>query len=70
MEEDFKLVGNDGLFQEYLKIGQILSNTFQTIHEMFSSPVWPHNHICCCLPPGPALLNNWLKIRLDAQKFV
>jgi len=57
MEEDYKLVENDGLFQEYLEM--ILQFGFITI-------------FVAAFPLAPlfALLNNWVEIRLDAQKFV
>jgi len=57
MEEDYKLVGNDGLFQEYLEM--VLQFGFITI-------------FVAAFPLAPlfALLNNWVEIRLDAQKFV
>jgi len=44
MEEDYKLVGNDGLFQEYLEMGQLdLDNLSQLC---YSSSVWFHYNIC------------------------
>merc|ERR1719402_1847378 len=57
MEHDYKLVGNDGLFQEYLEM--VLQFGFITI-------------FVAAFPLAPlfALLNNWVEIRLDAQKFV
>ena len=57
IESDYRLVGNEGLFQEYLEM--VLQFGFITI---FVAP-FP-------LAPLFALLNNWVEIRLDAQKFV
>merc|ERR1719336_400732 len=56
-ESDYRLVGNEGLFQEYLEM--VLQFGFITIFVA----AFP-------LPPLFALLNNWVEIRLDAQKFV
>merc|ERR1719150_2761745 len=57
MECDYKLVENEGLFQEYLEM--VLQFGFITI-------------FVAAFPLAPlfALLNNWVEIRLDAQKFV
>ena len=72
MEEDFKLVGNDGLFQEYLEMGQ----TVKCFHKFNSKiSVLQFGFITifvAAFPLAPlfALLNNWVEIRLDAQKFV
>ncbi|XP_023344103.1 anoctamin-7 [Eurytemora carolleeae] len=57
MEQDYKLVENEGLFQEYLEM--VLQFGFITIF-VAAFPLAP---LC-------ALLNNWMEIRLDAQKFV
>merc|ERR1719266_2815919 len=57
MEMDYKLVENEGLFQEYLEM--VLQFGFITIFVA----AFP-------LAPFFALLNNWLEIRLDAQKFI
>jgi len=57
MEDDFKLAENEGLFEEYLEM--ILQFGFITIF-VASFP----------LAPVFALLNNWVEIRLDAQKFI
>jgi len=57
MEKDYKLVENEGLFQEYLEM--VLQFGFITIFVA----AFP-------LAPFFALLNNWVEIRLDAQKFV
>merc|ERR1719219_1908225 len=57
MEMDYKLVENEGLFQEYLEM--VLQFGFITIFVA----AFP-------LAPFFALLNNWVEIRLDAQKFV
>ncbi|XP_025082968.1 anoctamin-7-like isoform X2 [Pomacea canaliculata] len=56
-EEDYELIENEGLFQEYLEI--VLQFGFITI-------------FVAAFPLAPlfALLNNWVEIRLDAQKFV
>ena len=56
-ESDYRLVGNEGLFQEYLEM--VLQFGFITI-------------FVAAFPLAPlfALLNNWVEIRLDAQKFV
>ncbi|KAG0721119.1 Anoctamin-7 [Chionoecetes opilio] len=57
-EADYQLIDNEGLFQEYLEMG--------------ISPVRVHHHLRRGVPLGAlfALLNNWVEIRLDAQKFV
>lgn len=56
-EEDFELIENEGLFEEYLEM--VLQFGFITI-------------FVAAFPLAPlfALLNNWVEIRLDAQKFV
>ncbi|XP_055953568.1 anoctamin-7-like [Argiope bruennichi] len=56
-EEDYQLIENEGLFQEYLEM--VLQFGFITI-------------FVAAFPLAPlfALLNNWVEIRLDAQKFV
>ncbi|XP_059486515.1 anoctamin-7-like isoform X2 [Neocloeon triangulifer] len=56
-DEDFQLITNEGLFQEYLEM--VLQFGFITI-------------FVAAFPLAPlfALLNNWVEIRLDAQKFV
>merc|ERR1719242_1818110 len=57
MGMDYKLVENEGLFQEYLEM--VLQFGFITIFVA----AFP-------LAPFFALLNNWVEIRLDAQKFI
>ncbi|XP_033750082.1 anoctamin-7-like isoform X2 [Pecten maximus] len=56
-EEDYELLDNEGLFEEYLEM--VLQFGFITI-------------FVAAFPLAPlfALLNNWVEIRLDAQKFV
>ncbi|KAK3105042.1 hypothetical protein FSP39_015898 [Pinctada imbricata] len=56
-EEDYELIDNEGLFEEYLEM--VLQFGFITI-------------FVAAFPLAPlfALLNNWVEIRLDAQKFV
>ncbi|XP_007443076.1 anoctamin-7-like [Python bivittatus] len=56
-ESDYKLLPYDGLFDEYLEM--VLQFGFITIFVA-----------ACPLAPLFALLNNWVEIRLDAQKFV
>ncbi|RXG70049.1 Anoctamin-7 [Armadillidium vulgare] len=55
--DDYKLIENEGLFQEYLEM--VLQFGFLTI-------------FVAAFPLAPlfALLNNWVEIRLDAKKFV
>merc|ERR1712012_937706 len=57
IEQDYLLVENEGLFQEYLEM--VLQFGFITI-------------FVAAFPLAPlfALLNSWVEIRLDAQKFV
>uniref|UniRef100_A0A674K9S9 Anoctamin n=1 Tax=Terrapene triunguis TaxID=2587831 RepID=A0A674K9S9_9SAUR len=56
-EEDYELIECEGLFEEYLEM--VLQFGFITI-------------FVAAFPLAPlfALLNNWVEIRLDAQKFV
>ncbi|XP_054856935.1 anoctamin-7-like [Eublepharis macularius] len=56
-EEDFELIECEGLFEEYLEM--VLQFGFITI-------------FVAAFPLAPlfALLNNWVEVRLDAQKFV
>ncbi|KAL8574872.1 hypothetical protein ACOMHN_044894 [Nucella lapillus] len=56
-EEDYELIENEGLFQEYLEM--VLQFGFITI-------------FVAAFPLAPlfALLNNWVEIRLDAHKFI
>ncbi|XP_060569747.1 anoctamin-7-like [Ruditapes philippinarum] len=56
-EADYELIPNEGLFEEYLEM--VLQFGFITI-------------FVAAFPLAPlfALLNNWLEIRIDAQKFV
>ncbi|KAJ8319968.1 hypothetical protein KUTeg_001555 [Tegillarca granosa] len=56
-EEDYELIPNEGLFEEYLEM--VLQFGFITI-------------FVAAFPLAPlfALLNNWVEIRLDAHKFV
>ena len=74
MEEDYKLVENDGLFQEYLEMSKKTSKSKIFIKLLFFS-VLQFGFITifvAAFPLAPlfALLNNWVEIRLDAQKFV
>lgn len=56
-EQDYELIANEGLFEEYLEM--VMQFGFITI-------------FVAAFPLAPlfALLNNWLEIRLDAHKFV
>ncbi|BFZ23683.1 hypothetical protein BsWGS_26722 [Bradybaena similaris] len=56
-EDDYELIENEGLFQEYLEM--VLQFGFITI-------------FVAAFPLAPlfALLNNWVEIRLDAHKFI
>ncbi|XP_061424139.1 anoctamin-7 isoform X1 [Lethenteron reissneri] len=56
-EEDYELIPCEGLFEEYLEM--VLQFGFITI-------------FVAAFPLAPlfALLNNWVELRLDAQKFV
>ncbi|XP_071839922.1 anoctamin-7-like isoform X3 [Apostichopus japonicus] len=56
-EEDYQLVPNEGLFEEYLEM--VIQFGFITV-------------FVAAFPLAPlfALLNNWIEIRLDAQKFI
>uniref|UniRef100_A0AAV2K1N8 Anoctamin n=1 Tax=Knipowitschia caucasica TaxID=637954 RepID=A0AAV2K1N8_KNICA len=56
-ERDFYLLPCEGLFDEYLEI--VLQFGFITVFVA-----------ACPLAPLFALLNNWVEIRLDAQKFL
>ncbi|XP_054838891.1 anoctamin-7-like [Eublepharis macularius] len=56
-ERDYELLPYEGLFAEYLEM--VLQFGFITIFVA-----------ACPLAPLFALLNNWVEIRLDAQKFV
>ncbi|KAM8953173.1 anoctamin-7 [Pelodytes ibericus] len=56
-QRDYKLVSYKGLFEEYLEM--VIQFGFITIFVA-----------ACPLAPLFALLNNWIEIRLDAQKFV
>uniref|UniRef100_S4R4Z6 Anoctamin n=1 Tax=Petromyzon marinus TaxID=7757 RepID=S4R4Z6_PETMA len=58
-EEDYELIPCEGLFEEYLEMGPVLQFGFITI-------------FVAAFPLAPlfALLNNWVELRLDAQKFV
>ncbi|XP_043849245.1 anoctamin-7 [Dromiciops gliroides] len=56
-EANYELLEYEGLFQEYLEM--VIQFGFITIFVA-----------ACPLAPLFALLNNWLEIRLDAQKFV
>uniref|UniRef100_A0A3B3DQN6 Anoctamin n=1 Tax=Oryzias melastigma TaxID=30732 RepID=A0A3B3DQN6_ORYME len=56
-EADYQLLVCEGLFSEYLEM--VLQFGFVTIFVA-----------ACPLAPLCALINNWLEIRLDAQKFV
>ncbi|XP_078281128.1 anoctamin-7 [Rhinoraja longicauda] len=56
-EDDYELIASEGLFDEYLEM--VLQFGFITI-------------FVAAFPLAPlfAMLNNWVEIRLDAQKFV
>ncbi|XP_066295921.1 anoctamin-7-like isoform X4 [Branchiostoma lanceolatum] len=56
-EEDYQLIENEGLFEEYLEM--VIQFGFITI-------------FVAAFPLAPlfALLNNWVEIRLDAHKYV
>ncbi|XP_059807932.1 anoctamin-7 [Hypanus sabinus] len=56
-EDDYELINSEGLFEEYLEM--VLQFGFITI-------------FVAAFPLAPlfAMLNNWVEIRLDAQKFV
>ena len=74
MEEDFKLVANDGLFQEYLEMSKN-KHYWKSPFKIFYLSVLQFGFITifvAAFPLAPlfALLNNWVEIRLDAQKFV
>uniref|UniRef100_A0A3Q3WCA1 Anoctamin n=1 Tax=Mola mola TaxID=94237 RepID=A0A3Q3WCA1_MOLML len=56
-EEDYELLVCEGLFSEYLEM--VIQFGFITIFVA-----------ACPLAPLFALVNNWVEIRLDAQKFV
>ncbi|XP_075425668.1 anoctamin-7 isoform X2 [Ascaphus truei] len=56
-ERDYKLIRCNGLFDEYLEM--VIQFGFITIFVA-----------ACPLAPFFALLNNWIEVRLDAQKFV
>ncbi|XP_040039244.2 anoctamin-7 [Gasterosteus aculeatus] len=56
-ETDYQLLGCEGLFSEYLEM--VIQFGFITIFVA-----------ACPLAPLFALINNWVEIRLDAQKFV
>ncbi|KAM4627679.1 anoctamin-7 [Polymixia lowei] len=56
-EEDYQLLMCEGLFSEYLEM--VLQFGFITIFVA-----------ACPLAPLFALVNNWIEVRLDAQKFV
>ncbi|XP_067897885.1 anoctamin-7-like isoform X2 [Heterodontus francisci] len=56
-EKDYELLDCEGLFDEYLEM--VLQFGFITIFVA-----------ACPLAPLFALLNNWIEIRLDANKFV
>ena len=74
MEEDFKLVANDGLFQEYLEMSKN-KHYWKSPFKISYLSVLQFGFITifvAAFPLAPlfALLNNWVEIRLDAQKFV
>ncbi|XP_076831997.1 anoctamin-7 [Brachyhypopomus gauderio] len=56
-ESDYELLECEGLFDEYLEM--VLQFGFITIFVA-----------ACPLAPFFALINNWVEVRLDAQKFV
>ena len=72
-EQDYKLVENEGLFQEYLEMGE--SSSTASLTRLTVSSVLQFGFITifvAAFPLAPlfALLNNWVEIRLDAKKFV
>lgn len=75
MEEDYKLVSNEGLFQEYLEMSEQTVEYLAFLSTKFQLSVLQFGFITifvAAFPLAPlfALLNNWVEIRLDAQKFV
>ena len=75
MEEDYKLVSNEGLFQEYLEMSEQTVEYLAFLSIQFQLSVLQFGFITifvAAFPLAPlfALLNNWVEIRLDAQKFV
>lgn len=75
MEEDYKLVSNEGLFQEYLEMSEQAVKYEALCSTKFQLSVLQFGFITifvAAFPLAPlfALLNNWVEIRLDAQKFV
>lgn len=75
MEEDYKLVSNEGLFQEYLEMSEQTVEYEALCSTKFQLSVLQFGFITifvAAFPLAPlfALLNNWVEIRLDAQKFV
>ena len=76
MECDYKLVENEGLFQEYLEMGNE-HPLFYAFRTLLNIPLTVLQFgfitiFVAAFPLAPlfALLNNWVEIRLDAQKFV
>ena len=73
VEEDYKLVENEGLFQEYLEMGRQAWVLITVVIMPFLVLQFGFITIfVAAFPLAPlfALLNNWVEIRLDAQKFV
>ena len=79
MEMDYRLVENEGLFQEYLEMGEwfctFLLCSFLKVVGFSLAIVLQFGFITifvAAFPLAPffALLNNWVEIRLDAQKFI
>ena len=73
VEEDYKLVENEGLFQEYLEMGRQAWILITVVIMPFLVLQFGFITIfVAAFPLAPlfALLNNWVEIRLDAQKFV
>jgi hypothetical protein len=49
IEQDYKLVENEGLFQEYLEMGKKKTKEKQIENKQyicFSPPIWFHNNLC------------------------
>ena len=75
IEQDYKLVENEGLFQEYLEMGKhsfLIKNVSKVFFLISVLQFGFITIFVAAFPLAPlfALLNNWVEIRLDAQKFV
>ncbi|XP_043347538.1 anoctamin-7 isoform X2 [Dermochelys coriacea] len=76
-ESNYELLVCEGLFDEYLEMGRNQRPSLPP-WETTSKVSWPVLQFgfitifvaACPLAPLFALLNNWVEIRLDAQKFV